>query len=359
MRILFLISSFQAGGAERIGAWLTSFLARSGHEITAATLSARDPFYELDPSIKYLKLGLTKRSPNPLVACKAFYRRVRALRALISQERPDIVLSFMTIPNLLVLVSLWGSKIPVVVAERNYRGAAIVSRFQDTLRSLLYPKATKVVLQTEADLINYPSLSNAIVIPNPVPAIMPEVDSSERERLILAVGRLEKQKGFDILVKAFARCEQRLGWRLVIVGEGSERPRLEALVRERDLQDSVDFIGQRKDIRTLYLKASIFVLSSRYEGFPNVLVEAMSAGCAVIATDCPTGPREIIRNGQDGILVPREDEEALAFALGRLMLEPENRVQLGIAARSVSSRFSEERISGLWLSLLKEAASGS
>lgn len=350
MKIVFLISSFQAGGAERVGSWLVARLAGAGYDVVAATLSGKDFFYALDPRVRTVKLGLVRPSRGPIDALLASRRRVAAVERLVRDVAPDLLLSFMTAPNLIAIRAGRRAGVPVIVAERNCRGAAIVSVFQDLFRRFLYPRASAVVLQTEADAANYAFLHEASVIPNPVAA--PSAAARPRKRIILAVGRLERQKGFDLLLEAFALVEDRRDWRLLIAGEGAERPALEAQIERLGLSGSVELLGRRRDIAELYAEASIFCLSSRYEGFPNVLVEAMAAGCAVISVDCPTGPKEILEDGLDGLLITSEDTMALAAALERLMGDEALRKRLGASASGVRSRFHEDRIFERWQELV-------
>ena len=222
MKIVFLISSFQAGGAERVGSWLVARLAGAGYDVVAATLSGKDFFYALDPRVRTVKLGLVRPSRGPIDALLASRRRVAAVERLVRDVAPDLLLSFMTAPNLIAIRAGRRAGVPVIVAERNCRGAAIVSVFQDLFRRFLYPRASAVVLQTEADAANYAFLHEASVIPNPVAA--PSAAARPRKRIILAVGRLERQKGFDLLLEAFALVEDRRDWRLLIAGEGSGAP---------------------------------------------------------------------------------------------------------------------------------------
>jgi glycosyltransferase involved in cell wall biosynthesis len=200
------------------------------------------------------------------------------------------------------------------------------------------------------------------VIPNAVPAPTAEPfrhAGRSEERAILAVGRLEPQKGFDVLLRAFADvARSRPEWRLRIAGEGPERGRLEALVFDLGIEDRVNLDGVVSDIDAAMRSADLFVLSSRYEGFPNALCEAMASGLPVIATDCPVGPREIVRDGIDGVLVPPEDERALAGAMDRLMDDPASRERLGAAASAIAERFTPVAILDRWESLLRTVTDG-
>jgi glycosyltransferase involved in cell wall biosynthesis len=169
------------------------------------------------------------------------------------------------------------------------------------------------------------------------------------------MGRLDTQKGFDLLLRAFAKCcRERPDWALTIIGEGEERDELQALAQNLDIASKVRFTGRVAVPAALLRRADLFVLSSRYEGFPNALLEAMAVGLPVIATDCPSGPAHIVRNDIDGILVPTEDVDALATAMAGLMDDDAWRKRLGASATSVVERFSVERIMEHWDSLLEQ-----
>jgi glycosyltransferase involved in cell wall biosynthesis len=153
------------------------------------------------------------------------------------------------------------------------------------------------------------------------------------------MGRLADQKGFDVLLRGFARiAEKHPGVDLKILGEGERRAELERLRSQLNLDRRVDFPGRLEKPFQVLRGATVFVLSSRFEGFPNVLIEAMVCGLPVVATDCPAGPSEIIRHGEDGLLVPVEDPGALAAAMDRLLSNPEERFRFAAEAGKVASR---------------------
>jgi glycosyltransferase involved in cell wall biosynthesis len=187
-----------------------------------------------------------------------------------------------------------------------------------------------------------------------LPALPESLDrEGKTEKVIVAMGRLDHQKGFDILLDAFSRVRDRCPeWRLHIFGEGPLRTELEELVDKLGLTASVRLPGWTQDPFSEFKHGDLFVLSSRFEGFPNVLCEAMACGMPVIATDCPRGPREIVRPGVDGLLVPPEDVHALALAMHRLMCDEVERRRLASRAAEVASRFAPDKVMGLWEELL-------
>lgn len=293
--------------------------------------------------------------------------RARRLRHALAREEPDAVISFIAETNVLVLLASVGLPFPVIVSERVDPGYHRIPTPWSVLRSLLYPRAAAVVVQGARILESLPPAvrRRARVIPNPVappdaganPDASRGADAPGRRKRIVGLGRLARQKGFDLLVRAFAKVAPRFpDWELVIWGEGTERSALEALARSFDLAERVALPGLTRDPFREYAAAELFVLPSRYEGFPNALAEAMACGRPVIAADCRSGPAEIVRHGIDGLLVPPDDVKALADALTRLMGDAALRARLARNAVDVTRRFGVERIVGQWDDLLQEVS---
>jgi glycosyltransferase involved in cell wall biosynthesis len=179
-----------------------------------------------------------------------------------------------------------------------------------------------------------------------------------REKIILGIGRLVRQKGFDLLLRAFAMSGlANEGWRVVILGEGAERQALTALSDELEISGSIEMRGHVTNVSEWMSKSSLFALSSRYEGFPNALLEAMQLGMACISFDCPSGPRILINDGSNGILVPAEDISGLCEGLRKLAQDKALRELLAKAAMKVSERFSANRVYGLWMKVADSALS--
>jgi glycosyltransferase involved in cell wall biosynthesis len=189
-------------------------------------------------------------------------------------------------------------------------------------------------------------------IPNALPELGGGVASLDAP-LVVAAGRLTGQKGFDLLIRAFALVlEQEPSWKLRIYGDGSARASLEELIESLGVGSSVSLMGTTTDIGSALAEASVFALSSRFEGFGMVIVEAMSKGLPVVSFNCPRGPAEIISDGVDGLLVPAEDVEAFAAALLELIRSPSSRERMGAAGVEKAAQFSAERVGERWDSLL-------
>lgn len=361
MRIALVISSLAAGGAQRVIVDLAKHLASKGHCVTLVTYSdPRMDHFAVPPGIERIALNLLWPTKGLLDSVASNFRRVSRLRAALVTVKPDVVVSFIDLTNVLVLAATRGLDIPVVISERIHPHFHKIDFQWRIARRLLYPFADRLVVQT-AVIARWArwvvSRRKVRVIPNSVTSFGTDERPTSREDVVVAVGRLHSQKGFDLLIRAFADSHiWQNGWRLVIVGDGPERANLDALVAERDLQSSVSLPGETARPQDWYRRCGIFVLSSRFEGFPNVLLEAMSFGAPCVTFDCPSGPAEIVRPGIDAVLLPQEDAEGLASTLSRLARDSEARKSLGSAAARIGSRFSPELVFAEWERLLGEVA---
>jgi glycosyltransferase involved in cell wall biosynthesis len=356
--VLLVVSSLSAGGAERVVQELASFWAAKGWRVGVLTLSSpQGDHYRLPASVTRFGLALLNSSANPLQSLRNRTRRVRALRSAVRSFVPDVVVSFVDRTNVLLLFALLGCSVPTVVSERIDPRRYQIGLFWTLGRALLYPRAAAVVVQTDSVALWAERLvpkQKIRVIPNFVPNLRVPSRGSPR-RTVLGVGRLNRQKGFDLLLEAYARSGvRRDGYRLVILGEGPERAALEELAAKLGVADVVEMPGVVSAPEDWMEQAAVFVLASRFEGFPNVLVEAMAMGCAVVAADCPSGPREIVSHGENGLLVPVEDVPALSQAIASLVEDDRLRDRLAKNAIAVRERLAAPAILGRWERLLND-----
>jgi len=313
-------------------------------------------------------LDLMGTSRGPLQALAGNLRRLAGLRRALAASRPQVVISFMDRTNVLTLLASRGLGLPVVVAEHTNPRLAPLGPYWGTLRRLLYPRADRVlaVNQEGAEFLrSWLEPGRVLVMPNPVPpdielpAPLPPGPWPELEHTVLGMGRLSPEKGFDILIRAFAACRARHPrWRLLILGQGPQRPFLEGLVRALDIQEVVSLPGNLPRPYGLLERCGLFVMPSRYEGFPCGLLEAMACGAPVLASDCSSAVAKIIASPDQGLVVPRQDTAALARALDRLMADPARRRALGRGARAVRRRYGVEAIMEMWDNLLTPLLSG-
>lgn len=356
MKLTLIIHSLGSGGAERVISIIANYWSARGWQITLLTFvdETKVPFYQLNPQVKYLPLGIAKNSANTLEAISNNWELVQKLRKAIVETNPDVAISFMSITNVTTLLATRGLNIPVIVSQRNDPSQFPKSKIWLRLRNLSYRFADRIVVQTGRAFDYFrPQLEDKMtIIPNPV-ILQTASDSLSQEARtqtsIVAMGRLESQKGFDILLDAFAQLKDNYPeWNLTILGEGSLRQELVSQRARLGLKDRVHLPGRVKDPAKLLRQADMFVMSSRFEGFPNALCEAMACGLPVISTDCPSGPREIIRDGIDGILVTNQDTSQLRDAMESLMLDASKRQTLGKKALEIADRFNLESIMYKW-----------
>lgn len=349
------------GGAERVASILCNHWVGNGHSVTLVpTFSGRgECHYPLDKRVQlnYLADRVGSRSGS---LCNKV-RRFIALHRIIRESSPDVVVSFLPHVNVVAVLTSLNLQIQVVVSERTYPPAMPLGNALELLRRLTYTRAMSVVVQTQRSLQWLEGCcpkARGRVIPNPVtyplpcsePVVSPDTVVARTRRVTLAVGRLGQEKGFDQLLVAFgALALQNFEWDLIILGEGSERKNLEQLRDRLGLKGRVHLLGRVGNPGDWYAQADLYVMSSRFEGFPNTLLEAMAYGLPAVSFDCETGPADIIRHGIDGYLVsPSEGEDGLSRAMEALMRDADMRQRMGKEAIAVRERFSAERIMAEW-----------
>lgn len=368
MNLLFFIHSLRSGGAERVTTNLANHWAERGWRVAVVTLtSSTQDFYRMHPAVKRIGLDVATESSNPMAALVNNLRRVRALRRVLKQEQPDVALAMMSTANILLALGSMGlSGIITLGSERIFPPRIPLGRAWEVLRARLYGYLDAMVALTEESAVWLRQNTKArriVVIPNasfwPLPDQPPHISLPTRmpgQRILLAVGRLEDQKGFDLLIPAFQRLASDFpDWNLVILGEGNDRSALLAQIFSAGLLRRVFLPGRAGNVGQWYGAADLYVMSSRYEGFPNTLVEAMACGLPAVSFDCDTGPRDIIRNEVDGLLVPAGNVAALEAALRRLMGDAVLRRQFGAHCQNVRERFSPERVIKMWEELVESS----
>ncbi len=364
MRITLVTVSLMAGGAERAAVLLSEGMTCKGHEVSLVTLYGTGAdFYPVPDSVSRIALGVDKASPTIFHALFNNLHRLWVLRQTILRTQPDIVLSILDLSNVLTILALLNTPFPVIVSEQNDPQQASNGRVWDLLRYLTYPLAAKVVSTSQGvdRYFHWIPFTQRSVIHNPFKILETSKPSENQmsqlvpnRSWLVAMGRLTHQKGFDNLLQAFQLiAPHHPDWHLLILGEGELQAELEQMRRLLGLVQQVSFLGLVQNPFDILKQAQLFVLSSRFEGFGNVMVEALACGLPVVATDCPSGPSEIVRNGIDGLLVPNEDINALAAALHQLMKDCTTREKMAARAPEGVARFTLDTITDQWLTLFQ------
>ena len=381
MKIAYILSSFIAkAGTERILSDKMNYLAnRYGYDITFITYEqGNHPMaFSLDKRIRVIDLNtrffpLYKLNPVRRVIAKSFQKRKlkSKLHDVLSVFNPDFVVlttydfdkfgSILTLPYRFVIES----HICITDVRQEFRQHNVIlklfGKYLDSIHFKIMNKADALVSLTSADKTNWEKHVNIpiFVIPNLVTVYPNDISCySERSNRIICVGRLTRQKGFDYLIKAWAMISKKYPtWRIDIFGHGDMETTLNQIIIDYNLSNCTRINEPSENIYEEYETSSIFVLSSRYEGFGLVLVEAMSCGVPCISFDCPNGPAELITHGEDGLLVPLGDIEKLAESIEWMITHEEERLRMSNNARQKAKQYTAEVIMPQWVELFEKVA---
>lgn len=359
-RIKFILPGLSAGGSEHVVSFVANRLARSGFDVSILSfeMSGSTPYYKTDERIRidYLDVPVGKRGPLGVIS--DIVRRVKRLRAIYQEQRPDMVVSLLTRSNVIAVLAATGLDIPVIVSERNNPLRQKPGIVWQALRRYTYARAFGLITMTRGALECFPPVMRprSWVIPNMADYQDFKPKFTNERKVMTAVGRLVDQKGFDLLIKAWAKIADRHGdWCLRIWGEGPDRAMLEGLAAEHGVADSVQMPGVSSAPGRWIEEADAFVLSSRFEGWGLVLGEAMAAGLPSISFDCPFGPADMITHDHDGLLIEEGNIDAMANALSQLMGDSALRDRLGAQAKSAADRFAPEAIGAIWENTIRGA----
>jgi glycosyltransferase involved in cell wall biosynthesis len=360
VKVVFVQSGLKAGGAEKIINLLARHRADLADEVHVLAFSgSRESSY-----FKYADdIAISTLSNNTNAAKRPFrvIARTKWLRQELQRIRPHVIVSFLTKTNVIALIASVGLGIPVIISERNNPGKQDAFFLWQKAIKLFAPYAAGVVVQTNEarNTISARALGKTYIIPNPN-VTFPGIERTRNEgSRIVATGRLSHQKGFDLLLEAFAILALEIpNTSLTLFGDGPERAALTAQAKTLKISDRVFFPGLTKEPGGWLSEADIFVLSSRYEGFPNVLVEALAFGLPSIAFSCPWGPSEILTHEKDGLLVEPENVNALAIAMHRLLTDERQRKKFSDAAPQAAKRFNLAEVLTKWDSVIDQTSQG-
>ena len=388
MKIAYcLFGTYSAGGLERVTAVKANWLAEHGYEVYLVTSghAGRPSYYPLHPSVKHIDLGLCYEVPGAISRFEAYRRNLpkyrkhkELLEQLFAEIRPDIAVaagwhegtflyqlkdgSKKIIEHHIwrnanfALYSLYLKQMSHVTLLRRVKSGLLVlwNRWLTYKQGRYDQKFDRLVVLTEEDKTYCTHCPTTSVIPNPITAPSSEV-SPLSDKVILAVGRLDNQKNFPGLIDIWALIAKDYpDWKLRIVGVGYTDTRILQKVKEYSLEGQFELCPFTNNVQEHYLSSSIFTMTSDFEGFGLVLVEAESMGLPLVSYACPCGPRDIIRDGQDGFLVERGDMKTFAARLRQLIEDEELRRRMGQAAKVNSQRFSLDNVMKQWEALFAE-----
>lgn len=365
MKILFHLNSMGRGGTERVVSILSSAFAQMGNEVIIAVQWIADDEYEMDKRVRREFVGLDTREEKKGRVTKIWLRYVR-LKHFIKKECPDIVISFCNKANFRCVFAMLGMKIPLLVSVRNDPQIDYVPYKFPT--KIMEYRAAGCVFQTPdaRTFFSRQLQEKSKIILNPISkqyTNLPEISADEREKVIVTVGRIAWQKNQMLLLKSFAAiCQDFPEYVLKLYGGIEDQQcydEMKSYVAEKGLGSRIKFMGVVEDIQEKIIRASLFVLSSNYEGMPNSLMEAMVMGVPCIATDCPCGGAAmLVQNKISGILVPVGDEKALSEAMRFVLSDSQRAETIGNMARKLRDKVLPECICEEWKTYIDELVRG-
>lgn len=378
MKIIYCTHSIcNPGGMERVlfnkVSWISS---HTPWEVMIVTTDqhGRPPFYPFPEQVATVDLGIDYSDDigrNSLSRILAFTKKKslhrRRLSELLCREKPDVTVSMYPSESSFLPSLKDGSRKVLELHYNRYfrlqygrKGLAGLSdRFRTWLDRRIAGRFDRFVVLTKEDLGYWGDMPNMLAIPNA--AVLPyKIEADMSAARVIAVGRLDYQKGFDRLIKvwnAVSRSGVATGWRLDIFGQGECKEKLQDMIEGFGLADTVSINPPVKDIAKEYARSSVLVMTSHYEGLPMVMLEALSAGIPVVSFDCKCGPKDLIRDGENGFLIKDGDTGAMAAALERMISDGALRQRMSACARKVSEEYSQERIMERWMHLFMSIVS--
>lgn len=340
------------GGTERVGIELANYLALKGYKVVFVNITGGDkPFFDLHSSIKNISLFNSSGRilyRTPLIIYK--------LRKILKSEKVDVVIDIEAMKTLFTLPAVIGLKIKHICWEHlNFKNVGHPGR--RIARQLAALHCDYIVTLTERDKNNWLNgtkhHSQVVVIPNPLPFKPQYITRDKVNKTVLAVGRLGYVKGYDLLLEAWTQVVDIMpDWHLIILGEGEERENLERIISDKNIKDSVSLPGRSSDVTSYYINSDILCLSSRFEGLPMVLIEALAYGLPVVSFDCENGPAEILSD-TGSTLVPQGNINQLALSLVDMMKDDELRKSVSFKSVNKSREYEPSKIVNKWVDLIE------
>ena len=357
---LFVLPSLSKGGAERVVSILANSLVEKGKKVTIIIhFDTKDKYYT-DKKVKVVCLSnLNEEEYRKKINMFYLVKLLFDLRKNIKKEDPDYIIPFLWTTCIRTHIALLLTKYNknVFHTVRNNPNVFPKNSFLKWYRNFLIKKSKITFVQNLSQKQYFNNASNIFVIPNPVSDDIFKIERKENDYVkIIGVGRLEKQKNFEMLIRAFSKVKTDKT-KLVIYGEGTQKKYLEHLISELELNDNVILYGRCESQEVMYSDAKIFILSSNFEGMPNTLLEAMSVGIPCISTNCETGPKDIIINNKNGFLIPVNNVEELATKLNYLINDKKLRDKLGKSARTyIEDNYNSSKITSDFVTIWESEA---
>ena len=324
-RYLFVIPTLSNGGAERVISVLSSALARKDREVYVVKYYSTINEYPVDVRVRVIDLSGGDISEYERIS---YFEKVKRLRAIINKYKPDYIIPFMFQVSLCTSISAWGIRTNVIQSIRINPASGPSTKIKRAIRDYLVyrAKCTFVQNQSQKEYFRASHHGKIHVLFNPVSEELLEASWTPRQNsyIVCGVGRLENQKNFKLLMDSFKAAYSEVPEAVLrIYGEGSQGAELRTYAEILEMGGRIQMMGRCNDIKSVYQSASLFILSSDFEGMPNALIEAMAVGTPCISTDCPTGPADLISDGKNGLLVSVNDKDAMVQAM-RQMYERRN-----------------------------------
>lgn len=357
-KIAFYCGSLIKGGAERVFVNLAEYFYREGYDVCMITQYKKENEYAISPGIERVLSDLTEAETGKS-RVRNFFHRFHKLRRVLKTVRPDIVLTCTAKSNFMTMAASTFMKTKVVVSIVADPKMEYYTKAMRLIAKTYFRFADGIVFQTKEARAFFPKYiqKKSIILSNSLnPRFVRARYEGERKKEIVAVGRLDDNKNHEMLIRAFAQIADKFPeHRLTIFGEGECRRKLEDLIAEEGLSQRVFLPGVTADVAGDIEKAALFVLTSNTEGMPNTLLEAMALGLTVISTDCPCGgPRELITQGENGLLIPVGDTKALAGAMDCVLASPAEAEKMGQNAWKLQEKLKPEVTNQSWKNYFEE-----
>lgn len=351
-KIMFVMNQMTSGGAERVVSILANNMSDHNYNVSLVITFESDIHYFINDKVDIIKFDINKNSSQ-------IGRNIIEIKKLIStfnEEKPDVIISFIRNVNCIIAAKI--ARVPIIISERNNPKYDPKSKVWRLARKLIYPLADGIVFQTEGAKSYFSKTiqNKSRIIRNPLESNMPIKNNfSESKKEIVTIGRLCNQKDQETLIRAFNEFHKIYNeYKLIIYGEGELRDQLNKLVESLDLSEFIEMPGSKRDIYEKIKDSDVFVLSSKYEGYPNSLIEAMAIGLPIISIDCEYGPDEIISNYENGILVQERDYKELAKELVKLISDSNLMERIGRNALKIRADLDKDIIVNQWIKYIFE-----